>query len=277
MLLSAFSVSYCLKSFLTNQPRISHLFVYPIKALDGIDVSSAAVTRGGALEHDRAYMIIDEYGKYVRGKSNKKVHLLRTRYDLAAQTVTLTVQGTQEPFTFHLNTEQKKLERWLCDFFEMRVYLVHNSTCGYPDDRKAWGPTIVSEASLERVATWFPGLTASDLMRRFRPNIVLAGVEAFWEDRLFGEPGAFREFHIGAVEFDGVNPCARCVVPTRNPESAEEYSRFQKTFTERRKETLPPWSATSRFDHFYRMCVNTRIHPSEAEKVLQVNDEVKLP
>ena len=261
---------------MSNLPRISNIILYPIKALDGIAVSSAAVTPGGSLLHDRAYKIIDERGNYVRGKNNKKVHLLRTRYDLAAQHVTLTVQGTQEPFTFHFNTEQRKLERWLCEFFEMRVYLVHDSTSGYPDDRIAWGPTIVTEASLEFVATWFPGLTAQDVMRRFRPNIILTGVEAFWEDRLFGEPRTFREFRIGNVNFDGVNPCARCVVPTRNPETADEYGRFQKTFAERRKETLPPWSSATRFNHFYRFTVNTRIHPVEAGKSLQVNDEVRI-
>ena len=259
-----------------NAPRISHIILYPIKALDGIAVSSARVTPGGALEHDRAFMIIDERGKYVRGKSNKKVHLLRTQYNLEAQTITLTVQGTQEPFTFHLQSERGKLERWLCDFFGIRVYLVHNGTSGYPDDRKAWGPTIVSEASLQQVATWFRGLTAQDLQRRFRPNFVLSGVEPFWEDRLFGKPGTFLSFQIGTVTFDGVNPCARCVVPTRNPETANEYDRFQKTFAEQRRQSLPPWSVPSRFDHFYRFSVNTRIYPTEAGKSVQVNDEVRL-
>ncbi len=226
--------------------------------------------------HDRAYKIINERGNFVRGKSNKKVHLLRTRYDLAAQTIAITIQGSSEAFSFHLYSEQRKLERWLSEFFGMRVYLVHNSLCGYPDDRIAWGPTIVSEASLELVATWFPGLTAQDLMRRFRPNLVLTGVEAFWEDRLFGEPRTFREFRIGNVTLDGVNPCARCEVPSRNPVTGEELSRFQKTFTEQRRKTLPAWSPASRFDHTYRMSTNTRIDPAEAGKSVQVNDEVRI-
>lgn len=245
-----------------NKPILQSITLYPIKALDGIAVSSATVTAGGTLEHDRAYAILDERGKQVRGKSNKRVHLLRARYDLDAQTATLTIRGTQEPFTFHLYSEQKKLERWLCDFFGMRVYLVHHAASGYPDDRKAWGPTIVSEASLALAAAWFPGMTAAEMQRRFRPNFVFTGVPAFWEDRLFGEPGTYVEFQVGSVNIEGVNPCARCVVPTRNPESAEEYSRFQKTFAERRKESLPPWSHPSRFNHFYRFCVNTRIHPT---------------
>ena len=37
---------------------------------------------------------------------------------------------------------------------------------------------------------------------------------------------------------------------------------FQKTFAENRREGLPPWAAASRFDHFYRLAVNTR--PSDS-------------
>lgn len=259
-----------------DKPVLQGITFYPIKALDGVAVSSAKITAGGTLAHDRSFAILDERGKQVRGKTNTKVHLLRSKYDLDAQTVTLTIQGNQEPATFHLHSELRTLEFWLSDFFGFRVYLVHNAHSGYPDDRKAWGPTIVSEASFENVASWFPGLTTQELRRRFRPNLLLSGVEAFWEDHLFGEPGTSVEFQIGNVKFDGINPCARCVVPTRNPETADEYHRFQKTFTERRKESLPAWSKPSRFDHFYRFCVNTRIHPTEAGKILRVGDEVKI-
>jgi uncharacterized protein YcbX len=264
----------CNNNELTVLSHLSQIILYPIKSLDGIAVSEATVSPGGALEYDRSYAILDERGKQVRGKSNNMVHLLRTVYDLNAQTVTLSKHGESEPFPFHLQTERRKIESWLSDYFGFRVYLVHNAHLGYPDDRKAWGPTVVSEASLEMVASWFPELRSSDLKRRFRPNLVITGVPAFWEDRLFGEPGTYVPFRIGSVALEGVNPCSRCVVPTRNPETAEEFARFQKTFAERRREFLPPWSSPSRFDHFYRFCVNTRIHPSEAGKWLREGDTV---
>lgn len=259
---------------MNSSPHLSQIILYPIKSLDGIAVSQATVSPGGTLEHDRSYAILDERGKQVRGKSNKKVHLLRTVYDLDVQTVQLSKQGERESFLFHLQSEQRKIESWLSEYFGFRVYLVHNSHTGYPDDRKAWGPTIVSEASLETVASWFPELLPSDLKRRFRPNLIITGVPAFWEDRLFGEPGTYVPFRIGRVVLEGVNPCSRCVVPTRNPETAEEFTRFQKTFAERRRESLPPWSSSSRFDHFYRFCVNTRVQPSEAGKSLRQGDAV---
>lgn len=212
----------------------------------------------------------------IRGKNTRKIHLLRTNYNLDAQTVTFARQGGEESFLFHLQHERREIESWLSDFFGFRVYLIQNIHTGYPDDRNAWGPTIVSEASLEMVATWFPELPPADVKRRFRPNLVITGVPAFWEDRLFGEPKTFIPFQVGKVALEGINPCSRCVVPTRNPETAEELTRFQKTFAERRKESLPPWSSASRFDHFYRFCVNTRIDPTEAGKTLQVGERLTL-
>lgn len=264
----------CKENSLNTLPHLSRIILYPIKSLDGIAVSEATVSSGGTLQHDRSYAIFDERGKQIRGKSNKKVHLLRASYDLNAQTVRLSVQGNHDSSLFSLHTERQKIEAWLSEFFGFRAYLVHNSHAGYPDDRTAWGPTVVSESSLETVAMWFPGLQLSDVKRRFRPNLVITGVPAFWEDRLFGEAGTYVPFQIGNVAFEGVNPCSRCVVPTRHPDTAEEFTRFQKTFAERRRESLPPWSSSSRFDHFYRFCVNTRIHPSERGKQLRVGDAV---
>jgi len=61
------------------------------------------------------------------------------------------------------------------------------------------------------------------------------------------------------VEFLGVNPCARCVVPTRNPETGAVYPNFQKIFSQKRQELLPSWAERSQFNHFYRLTVNTKI------------------
>jgi uncharacterized protein YcbX len=253
---------------------LSSILLYPIKALDGIAVSSATISPGGTLTYDRAFAILDERGTLLRGKNTRAIHLLRTSYNLEAGTVTFTRQGEEESFLFHLHHERQKIASWLSEYFGFRVYLIQNFHAGYPDDRRAWGPTLVSSASLEAVASWFPDLSAAALLRRFRPNLVIDGVPAFWEDRLFGEPGTATPFQIGSVAMEGINPCARCVVPTRDPDTGVEYGHFQKTFAERRRNTLPPWSSPSRFDHFYRFCVNTRIHPSEAGKVLRVGDAV---
>ena len=54
--------------------------------------------------------------------------------------------------------------------------------------------------------------------RRFRPNVVLGGVEAHDEDRL-GLWAVAAEG--GEVLFENVKPCARCPMPDVNPDTAE--------------------------------------------------------
>jgi hypothetical protein len=104
----------------------------------------------------------------------------------------------------------------------------------------------------------------------------IGGVPAFWEDRLFEREDRLVRFQIGDVSFLGVNPCQRCIVPTRDALTGESYSDFQKIFIAKRKETLPSWVDRSRFNHFYRLSVNTQIPPSEAGKVLQIGDRIKV-
>jgi hypothetical protein len=51
---------------------------------------------------------------------------------------------------------------------------------------------------------------------------------------------------------------------------------FQKRFSDLRRETLPPWAPAARFDHFYRLAVNTRVAPTEHGKLLRVGDPLQL-
>ena len=52
-----------------------------------------------------------------------------------------------------------------------------------------------------------------------------------WEDQLFGEEERSEvRFRIGEVNFEGSNPCARCPVPPRDPQTGEIIPCFQKTF-----------------------------------------------
>jgi uncharacterized protein YcbX len=140
----------------------------------------------------------------------------------------------------------------------------------------ASGPTIVSEGSLQEVARWFPGLTVEAARRRFRTNLELDRAEPFWEDRLFGGSDELKPFRIGKVSFRGHNPCQRCVVPSRDPESGiQSIQSFQKVFMAARNGSLPPWANRDRFNHYYRFAVNTSIPASEVGKILRVGDTVE--
>lgn len=68
---------------------------------------------------------------------------------------------------------------------------------------------IASEASIQQACEW--GGVNPDV-RRFRPNIVVSGVEAFAEDH-------WQSIKINGVEFELLDACSRCILTTRDPDS----------------------------------------------------------
>ena len=251
--------------------RVARIDVFPIKSLAGVPLDEARVTEGGILEHDRVWAMVDAEGVFVNGKRTPRVHDLRCHYEPSLTEVTLWERGDTSRPQFSLE-DRSPLERWLSDFFEMPVTLKHDPRCGFPDDGEASGPTVISEASLLEVQDWYPQISLASLRGRFRSNIELEGDVAFSEDRLFGAPGERRPFHLGEVALLGHNPCQRCVVPTRDPDTGEVIRGFQKSFAQRRQRRLPPWSDVRRFNHYYRFAVNTSIPAVEVGKRLRIGD-----
>lgn len=278
-------------------PHVSKLFVYPVKSLDSINCDRVTILESGALKGDRTWAICDLQGNFVNGKRNAKVHSLRCRsssgavrpsdwalsaalasrsqFNLNSNNLKLQIQGTNIA-EYNLIEQQTELCDWLADYFGFPVKLEQNLDMGFPDDTVSPGATIVSTATLEAIASWYLELDVADIRRRFRANIELAGVPAFWEDNLFTTADSTVEFKIGEVEFMGVNPCQRCIVVTRDPQTGKAYPKFQKTFITQRKNTLPESVERSRFNHYFRLAVNTRLSPSEAGKVIQIGDPITL-
>jgi uncharacterized protein YcbX len=254
-------------------PRLARIVIYPVKSLDGVPVSEARVLPSGALEHDRQWALFDAQGKWINGKRTPQIHRLRTFIDPVARKIALTVGGKSTEFA--IGAERAQLEQWLSDFFGLAVRIDENAAAGFPDDTAAPGPTLVSTATLAEVTHWFPGLALPETRRRFRANLEVEDVEPFWEDRLYAAEGEAVRFQIGDVQLEGTNPCQRCVVPTRNAETGERYDEFAAIFEKRRYETLPHWATRSRFDHFYRLAVNTR--PVDGHiGTIRVGDQVRI-
>jgi uncharacterized protein YcbX len=253
--------------------RLGKIQIYPIKSLDGVSLAEVPLTAGGILENDRVYAIFDRDGKVVNGKRTARIHELRCAFDPAIKEVRLWENGGASSPVFQLDSPAG-LEKWLADFFGFPVTLQREPAKGFPDDRTAFGPTITSEASLREIQNWFPGLDVASLRRRFRSNLELVEGEPFCEDNLFSAPDELKPFQIGAVKFFGHNPCQRCVVPVRDPDSGLPVADFQKKFMELRKKFLPAWANVQRFNHFYRFAINTSVPPDEAGKYLRVGDQV---
>jgi hypothetical protein len=224
---------------------------------------------------DRAWALYSVDGKWVNGKRTPAVHVIRADYDSDLGSVTLAVPTDRRRIptrTFAFPGEYAGAAEWFSVFFEQQI-MVRYSEAGFPDDSVANGPTIVSTASLQAVAEWFPGLSVENVRQRFRATLEIDGVPAFWEDQLFGEEAtSMVRFRIGEVRVEGSNPCARCPVPPRDPCTGANLDGFQKHFTRQREVTLPEWSPRERFDHFYRLSTNTRVASSEVGRVLRVGD-----
>lgn len=256
-------------------PRLAKIFIHPVKSFDPQSVERAVLQSSGALQHDRRFVLRDREGVFINAKRTPAVHHLRTHFDPATNRLTVRVGGLNESCDFDVATERGELSAWLGDYFGMPLELVEDRIGGFPDDLESPGPTVVSTATLTEVATWFKGLYQEEVRARFRANLEIDGVEAFWEDRLVAEGDRVVRFRIGEAELLGTNPCQRCPVPTRDTQTGETTREFSKTFARRRQEMLPPWAPAGRFDHFYRLAVNTRpVGARDCE--LHVGDEVQI-
>jgi uncharacterized protein YcbX len=290
-------------------PRLTGIRLHPIKSLDPVSVTEAHIGPGGGLEHDRAWALFSVDGRWVNGKRTAAMHLIRATYAPDLSSVTLAVPGDRRHLpvrTLPFPGGTEDAAEWFSVYFEQQI-LVRHAPEGFPDDNIANGPTIISTASLQAVCDWFPGVTLESARQRFRTTLEIdsegaggvaaskistnvAGskvatnaasanghLPAFWEDQLYGEDErSVVRFRIGEVHFEGSNPCARCPVPARDPQTAADLLGFQKSFSDLRRETLPPWAPAARFDHFYRLAVNTRVAPTETGKFLRVGDSVRL-
>ncbi|WP_435066004.1 MOSC domain-containing protein [Halobaculum sp. EA56] len=259
---------------------LARLRVFPVKSLDGVDVEAADLAPGGGLLPDREFAFLDADGDYVNGKNERRVHRVDADVDLDARTVRLAAPhdgaDAPDPGTFHLDDDRAAVESWMASFLGYEVSMVGERAGGYPDDTELSGPTVISTGTLREVASWFDGVTVDSMRRRLRANVELASDEPFFEDRLVGEPGERVRVRVGDADLLGVNPCQRCVVPSRDPDTGEELDGFRTRFIRKREETMPEWSGGGRFDHAFRLMVNTVVPEASVGETLRVGDEVRI-
>ncbi|SNR23291.1 MOSC domain-containing protein [Halorubrum vacuolatum] len=271
-----------------------------------------AFVRAGVDPHEAS---VSGGGGYVNGKSEPALHRLRASYELAGPTdATPTAITLRRPErdgvpaderTFRLPADRDATAAWVGAYLGYDVDLVREPAGGLPDDRALPGPTVVSRATLETFASWFDEVAdATEARRRLRPNLVVTDVPAFWEDHLVADHGSGVRFTVGAqgedtvakavqgedtaeeaaaagdtrsaVSLLGVNPCQRCVVPARDPDTGTEVSGFRETFIRRRRETRPAWLESDRFDHDFRLMVNTVVPRESWGRSIAVGDPVRI-
>lgn len=218
---------------------ISHLYVYPIKSLGGIELTEARLTDRG-IEHDRRWMLVDENNRFLTQREFPQMALLRTaihaneltvyekgnevdaiRVNLyPTETATVRVQvwdDVVEAIVMEYEINQwfsDKLNRvcklvYMPDASQRKVdadYALNNELTGFSD---AFPVLMIGQASLDDLNS---RLTTAVPMNRFRPNIVFTGGTAFEEDTM-------NYFQINGIDLYAVKPCARCVVTTTDQET----------------------------------------------------------
>ncbi len=286
-------------------PTLARITIYPVKSLDGVDVTEARVLPSGALEHDRRWQLTDIDGRVLNAKGSPLFHAIRAEFDLEARLVTLSIDplalaaraipgierlASLTPDTFALVPGPDGPCGWLAEVFATAVLLLERPDGGFPDDREAPGPTLVSTASLEEIARWF-GFDIAEARRRFRANLEIGGCDAFWEDTLASParenvpslldlppdlpadpyadlpPLEPREFTIGEARFQATNVCRRCVVPSRNSRTGVVTAAFRDAFEARRGRGMREDVDSGPWGTLYRLGVNTRAAESSGASI----------
>ncbi|WAC10071.1 MOSC domain-containing protein [Dyadobacter pollutisoli] len=234
---------------------LSEIWVYPVKSLGGIRLAEAKTEERG-LQYDRRWMIIDENDVFITQRVFTKMALidvellsdgLRISYrpepknpvivpykPVSSKPVTVTVWDD----VVEAVTVCEEADAWLSSTLNQNLRLVmmpdssfrkadtkyakHEENVSFAD---AFPYLIISQASLDDLNS---RLAEPISMRRFRPNFVVTGTEAFAEDQ-------WKNVMIGDLNFEIVKPCARCVLTTINPETAEKGSEPLKTLASYRR------------------------------------------
>ena len=227
--------------------RLQALYLHPIKSCAGIAVDQALLIETG-LELDRAWMLVDAHGVMLTQREWPRLALVRPR--LRTDDMVLHAPGmlalhvlldaVEAPAEVHVWNDTVKAydmgelaAQWFSDFLGRRTRLVRFD----PDQRRLasrrWtgeheAPTafvdgfpllVLSSASLAELNRRLAAAgRASVGIERFRPNLVLDGVEAFDEDHI--DELAF-ETAQGPVRLKFVKPCVRCAIPNIDPMTAD--------------------------------------------------------
>jgi uncharacterized protein YcbX len=226
--------------------RIERLFVYPIKSCAGVELREAVLTETG-LDLDRAWMVVDEDGEFVSQRELPRMALVRPQLKLhevvlrapGMLALHLQIDTVEAPARVRIWDDEVDAydmgpiaAQWFSDFLGRKLRLVRFD----PEHRRLSNRKWTGEIEApNQFSDGFPLLVTSqaslDLlneklaarghaavgMERFRPNIVLSGIEAHDEDRV----GMFEVAADQPVRLQPVKPCGRCPIPDIDPATAE--------------------------------------------------------
>lgn len=227
---------------------ISALYLHPIKSCAGIAVREALLIETG-LEFDRAWMVVDAQGRFLTQRELPRMALIvptlkHTELVLRAPgmlALHLALDAVEAPTRVTVWKDEVAAydmgdlaAQWFSDFLGQKCRLARFDPEQKRLSNKRWTGDIDAENAF---SDGYPVLVTSDAsladlnerlakrgaapvgMNRFRPNLVLSGLDAYGEDHLdeirFDTPE-------GEVVLKLVKPCSRCTIPSVDPATGEQ-------------------------------------------------------
>lgn len=215
--------------------RVTELWTYPVKSCRGIRLDRAAVTARG-LAWDRHWMVVDGAGRFLTQRQLPVMATIGTA--LTADALVLSAPGAAN-LAVPLATAGERLEvtvwddtvlahavsaaadGWLAARLGVPCRLVRfadeahrpvDPRYGAAGDQTAFSDgfplLLIGQGSLDGLNARLPAPLS---MRRFRPNLVVAGAAPHAED-------GWRRVRVGEVGLRLVKPCSRCAITTVDPD-----------------------------------------------------------
>ncbi|MBW1654482.1 MOSC domain-containing protein [Flavobacterium quisquiliarum] len=230
---------------------VTEIYIYPIKSLAGISLSSAKAEEMG-FENDRRWMLIDAENQML----TQREHRIMSQFypQISDGKINITFEGQKHEFsidehfgnTLKVNVWDDQSEvvevnqetsKWFSQHlgFECKlVKILKNGARKHESSR-------LQETFNVSLADGYPylliGTESLDFLnekleekitiKRFRPNIVVSTKKAHEEDD-------FTTFKIGEVQFKNIKPCGRCVMVNNDPENGRLKKEPLKTLSKYR-------------------------------------------
>lgn len=224
---------------------VQALYVHPVKSCAGIALPRSLLVETG-LDFDRAWMLVDERGEFVTQRELPLLALVRPTLrqdDLVLRApgmlaLHVALDRVDSPLRVRVWSDELPAwdmgalaAQWFSDYAGRPLRLVrfdpqqrrlsdrrwtgtHEAQTAFADGFALLVTSTASLAELNRRMA-LQGVPAVD-MRRFRPNLVLDGIEAHDEDHI---DRLEIDTPQGVVELKLVKPCARCTIPGVDPDS----------------------------------------------------------
>jgi len=244
--------------------HVTELHFYPLKSARGIPLREMSLDGRGPAG-DRRWMLVDMAGAFLSQRALPRMALIAVAGgspDLVCSApgmpplrVAPPPAGSSQRISAQLWNDEVDVQlagdsahAWFSQFLGFPCRLVYQPDDAFRQVNRIYAAQGVGVS----LADGFPLLliaqaSLDDLnrrleypveMRRFRPNLVVAGSKPLEED-------GWRQIRVGEVEFVIAKPCARCSIPTVDPETGEfgkEPMRTLATYRRRASEVFFGWN-----------------------------------